>query len=628
MSSRPPPDDDERTVLRPTIAVDSQLGGFVTSSSFLGHTLPEGTVIGGLEITGLIGEGGFGIVYLAYDSGLQRQVAIKEYMPSSLAARASGSMEVQVKSERHADTFKAGLKSFVNEARLLARFDHDSLVKVFRFWEANGTAYMAMPYYEGPTLKRALAELPAPPDEDQLRRWLHPILDALAVMHHAHCFHRDIAPDNILLTASGPLLLDFGAARRVIGDMTHALTVVLKPGYAPIEQYGDSPNMAQGAWTDLYALACVVYYAIMGKAPMSSVERLMGDRLQPLSRIAAGRYSEAFLRAIDSALAVKPQERPQDVAQFRALLDAGSRGAAPPAAPKVAPLPTPQPPPEPPPRTAQLHADVKTQPIAPPIARTVAASVPSPPSPSSLSPESPPRIERTAWATEPAVQYREEPAVPTPRPVVPPAAPPKVKPAPVPAPAGEPRDMRPYAIGGGAAVLALSAALLYNAMRTHAPETPQVFPPDSTASAAMPASAAVPAPVPIPSSNPAPTPAPTPAATTAPATAPASAPVVIAAPAAAPAPAVEASAPSLAVTPAPAASATIERPTLAEVVRKPRPQRPPPEVRKAIPKPQSAVEAPPTKPSSRPARCSDILQKASLETLNAEEAAFLRRECR
>ena len=204
-------------------------------------------------------------------------------MPASMAARVAGSSAIVVKSERHLDTFKAGLKSFVNEARLLARFDHPSLVKVYRFWEENGTAYMVMPYYEGPTLKAALAELGHVPSEAELRAWLKPLLDALAVMHAAQCYHRDIAPDNILLTPRGPLLLDFGAARRVIGDMTHAITVVLKPGYAPIEQYGDVASMAQGAWTDLYALACVVYYAITGKTPMSSVERLMDDRLEPLA---------------------------------------------------------------------------------------------------------------------------------------------------------------------------------------------------------------------------------------------------------------------------------------------------------------------------------------------------------
>ncbi len=290
---------------------------------FMGHTLPVGTRIGSFEITGLIGEGGFGIVYLAHDALLQRQVALKEYMPSSLASRATESHDVSVKSERHVETFNAGLKSFVNEARLLARFDHPSLVKVHQFFEANNTAYMAMPYYEGPTLKRALAQMGHPPDETQLREWLRPLLDALAVMHAEQCYHRDIAPDNILLTPSGPLLLDFGAARRVIGDMTHALTVVLKPGYAPIEQYGEAASMAQGPWTDLYATASVVHYAITGRPPMTSVERVMGDQMPSLSSQAQGRYSVPFLAAIDATLALRPKDRPQDVVAFRELLDRG-----------------------------------------------------------------------------------------------------------------------------------------------------------------------------------------------------------------------------------------------------------------------------------------------------------------
>jgi len=325
-------DDDERTVA----PVPPKAGReFVVSSSTWGHTLPDGLRLGEFEINGLIGEGGFGIVYLAYDHSLQRRVALKEYMPSSLAGRASGGLTVAVKSPQHAEAFEAGVRSFVNEARLLAQFDHPSLVKVHRFWEAHGTAYMVMPYYEGPTLKRVLAELKAPPDEATIRGWLAPLLDALSVLHEKQCYHRDIAPDNILLTAAGPLLLDFGAARRVIGDMTHALTVVLKPGYAPIEQYGELPEMTQGPWTDLYALACVVYRAASGKTPMPSVERLLSDRLPPISRLAAGRYSAGFLAAIDAALAVRPQERPRSVAAFRALLDAPA--AAPVARPARAP---------------------------------------------------------------------------------------------------------------------------------------------------------------------------------------------------------------------------------------------------------------------------------------------------
>lgn len=301
-------------------------------TTFMNHTLPIGTMVGGLQITGLIGEGGFGVVYLAFDTTLQRQVALKEYMPSSLASRNPGSQDISVKSPRFLDTFNAGLRSFVNEARLLAHFDHPSLVKVHQFWQANKTAYMVMPYYQGPTLKAHVATLAAAgrrPDEGMLRQWLNPLMDALAVMHGENCFHRDIAPDNILLTSNGPLLLDFGAARKVISDMTQALTVILKPGYAPIEQYGDVATMTQGAWTDLYALASVVYYCVTGHSPITSVERVMGDPLPRLSRVAAGQYSSVFLAAIDAALAVKPSDRPQSVAEFRAMLDGHSQPRGP-----------------------------------------------------------------------------------------------------------------------------------------------------------------------------------------------------------------------------------------------------------------------------------------------------------
>ncbi|MBS0444946.1 MAG: serine/threonine protein kinase [Proteobacteria bacterium] len=326
MSQYPAHQNESSLPTQPDPSVVPTLAAAVARASLSVHTLPEGTRLREYEVVGLVGEGGFGIVYLAYDHTLQREVAVKEYMPASIATRAHGSAQVVVKAERHADTFRVGLKSFVNEARMLARFDNPSLVKVYRFWEQNNTAYMAMPYYEGATLKHALAELGRPPSEAELRAWLRPLLDALMTMHAARCYHRDIAPDNILLTPSGPLLLDFGAARRVIGDMTQALTVMLKPGYAPIEQYGEVESMSQGAWTDLYALASVMHFAVTGKPPMSSVERLMEDQYVPLGTREAGRYSAPFLQAIDAALAVKPQNRPQSVAEFRDLLD--GRGSA------------------------------------------------------------------------------------------------------------------------------------------------------------------------------------------------------------------------------------------------------------------------------------------------------------
>ena len=302
-----PPDDD------PTVPVK-------VARRRSGNALPDGTHLAEFEIRGVIGEGGFGIVYLAWDWSLQRQVAIKEYMPSTLAARTLTTF-VSPRSDKLADTFALGLRSFVNEAQLLASFDHPSLLKVYRFWEANGTAYMVMPYYQGVTLKRALAALTTPPEEGWLLKQLSALLDALDVMHRERCYHRDIAPDNILLLDDGrPLLLDFGAARRVIGDATQALTAFLKPGYAPVEQYAEMPSMKQGPWTDFYALGSVVHYAITGHTPPESVARLVNDTMVPLAKVAAGRYSERFLRAIDHALAVRPDERPQSAAQMRAEL--------------------------------------------------------------------------------------------------------------------------------------------------------------------------------------------------------------------------------------------------------------------------------------------------------------------
>ena len=346
------PDDDDRTVIRPSgfqstqaAAAESVLPSTsgpatlapsaASSAGDSGNALPVGTFLAEFELTHVLGEGGFGIVYQAWDHSLERKVALKEYMPSSLAAR-SGGTTVQVKSERHRETFEAGRKSFVNEAKLLAQFDHPALVKVYRFWEANGTAYMVMPLYEGITLKDHLKGLSEPPDEAWLLSMLEPLTAALAVIHGQSCFHRDIAPDNvILLGGSGvrPLLLDFGAARRVIGDMTQALTVILKPGYAPVEQYAEAPHMKQGAWTDVYALAAAVHFALLGKTPPPSVSRMMGDTYEPLATRLAGRYSDAFLHAIDRALLVKPEERTQSVDALRADLGLPPAGSAAPGGP-------------------------------------------------------------------------------------------------------------------------------------------------------------------------------------------------------------------------------------------------------------------------------------------------------
>ena len=283
--------------------------------------LAPGTRLGEFEIRETIGAGGFGIVYRAWDEALQRDVALKEYMPVSLAGRGGGE-RVTLRSRMNEETFALGLQSFVNEARLLARFDQPGLVKVFRFWEGNGTAYMAMPLYHGRTLRQLRKDVPADTFDDAwLRALVFPLLGALEVMHNAEVYHRDIAPDNILWCDDGrPVLLDFGAARLVLADRTQNVTAVLKPQFAPIEQYAETQSMRQGPWTDLYALAGTCYFMLTGRAPVPATARVITDELVPLARQALPGCSKRMLEMLDWAMAVRPQDRPQSVAEFREAL--------------------------------------------------------------------------------------------------------------------------------------------------------------------------------------------------------------------------------------------------------------------------------------------------------------------
>ena len=342
------------------------------------NCLPVGTRLSEFELTGIIGEGGFGSVYLAFDHSLQRTVAIKEYMPGALAGRNSDK-SVLVRSERHQETFKTGLRSFINEARLLAQFDHPALIKVHRFWEQNNTAYMAMRYYEGQTLKNVVKNHPDMVTEAWLRSMLKPILEALEALYKVNILHRDISPDNIMIQhTGGAVLLDFGAARQIIGDMTQALTVILKPGYAPVEQYADDASMKQGPWTDIYALSAVLYAAIAKKPPPTSVARMIKDPIELLSTTKYPNFSEAFLSAINKGLAVNPETRPQSIDEFRRLLDLGAdfdpAATVKMAAPKsVTPteIATPTINPNP--------APARAAPTQPPIAQTAQVEVSKPP---------------------------------------------------------------------------------------------------------------------------------------------------------------------------------------------------------------------------------------------------------
>ncbi len=283
------------------------------------NCLPVGTVIADFEIIGLVGEGGFGIVYLARDTTLDRVVALKEFMPSAFAGRVDG-VRVAVRAANHQAMYDAGLRSFINEAKMLAKFAHPALVEVHRFWEGNGTAYMAMRFYSGETLRQQLSRTDANFDEESIAQIMAPIFVALEMLHREQVFHRDIAPDNIMLSDGRPVLLDFGSARRIIGDGTQALTTILKPGYAPIEQYVDDGTMKQGPWTDVYALGGVLYHLATGKAPLQAVSRLLSDPLKTVNEMTNNRFSAVFSGAVAKAMAVRVEDRLQTVKEFSEML--------------------------------------------------------------------------------------------------------------------------------------------------------------------------------------------------------------------------------------------------------------------------------------------------------------------
>jgi formylglycine-generating enzyme required for sulfatase activity/serine/threonine protein kinase len=292
----------------------------IPASELVG-ALPPGTRMHEYVLERVLGHGGFGITYLARDTHLDKAVAIKEYLPNDLAARLPDtSVSARSTDLEVLEAFKWGLNQFVKEARVLARFSHPSLIQVHRYFEANGTAYFVMEYAEGVTLAQVLKDKNTIP-ETHLRKIIFPVLDGLEEVHRLGVLHRDIKPDNIILRQDGaqPVLIDFGAARNSLGHMTKSVMSVVTAGYAPLEQYGT--DVAQGPWSDLYAMGAVAYRAVAGKKPSDAVNRIRQDPVVEASIIGKGRYTPHFLAAIDWALAVNPEDRPQNIADWRKALD-------------------------------------------------------------------------------------------------------------------------------------------------------------------------------------------------------------------------------------------------------------------------------------------------------------------
>lgn len=279
--------------------------------------LPSGTeLVGDYRIERVLGAGGFGVTYLADEIALNRLVTIKEYFPSDIAARSDG-IEAAPRSHDCAGDYRWGLDRFIEEAQTLAKFNHPNIVRVYRYFRANNTGYMVLHFEEGQSLKNWLKALGRAPRQKELDALVAPLLDALEIIHGSDFLHRDIAPDNIIIRKTGdPVLIDFGSARGEIASHTKTVSALVKPGYSPYEQYAET-SRRQGPWTDIYALGATLYHAVAGKRPPDAPSRMVNDEIVPVREAALSSYRAGFLKAIDRALALSVEGRPQSIAAWR-----------------------------------------------------------------------------------------------------------------------------------------------------------------------------------------------------------------------------------------------------------------------------------------------------------------------
>ncbi len=267
----------------------------------------------------VLGQGGFGVTYVALDSQIRARVAIKEYLPTEFVSRDGNGVSLLLNSQNQREDFEYGRQQFLEEARTLAEFvGSEHIVSIHNYFEANGTAYFAMEFVEGVNLKKYLERHGGPLPIHEANRILLPIMEALDWVHSKGIVHRDISPDNIMIRKDGDAkLIDFGAARYSTGEKSKSLDVVLKHGFAPMEQY--SRRGRQGPYTDVYAMAATYYYAITGKAPADAADRFAGEELLPPSALGAEIRKDTE-QVLMKALSMNVPDRYQRMSEFYSAL--------------------------------------------------------------------------------------------------------------------------------------------------------------------------------------------------------------------------------------------------------------------------------------------------------------------
>jgi serine/threonine-protein kinase len=292
----------------------------------------------------VLGQGGFGITYKGADTQLRRYVAIKEFFPAGAGRQTA---TVQAPPGTAAADYEQARQGFVREAMTLARFNHPGIVRVFTVFEENNTAYMVMEFLEGQSLQKLLETRGALPEAEAVRL-VTQVAQALDTLHNARLLHRDVKPDNIILTGESPadraVLIDFGTAREFAGGLTKTMTALVTPGYAPVEQYGRQAKF--GPYTDVYALGATLYHCLTGQLPVSAMDRLSGVALAPPAQVnpyVSRAVSDATMRALE----VKAPARPQSIADFLHALNTPSSSAPPLSTPAPGVVPSAPTPPAP-----------------------------------------------------------------------------------------------------------------------------------------------------------------------------------------------------------------------------------------------------------------------------------------